>query len=90
MCSGCKLSSSSKRGEEKRISHFNGFYPSLHKHSQRVTDGFHLQLLVFPFIYQFNSRIEVLVNSSFANDYFRRISTTFEHHFKIFFFVVFT
>ena len=25
-------------------------------------------LLVFPFVYQFNSRIGVLVNSSFAND----------------------
>ena len=30
--------------------------------------GFHLHLLVFPFVYQFNSRIGVLVNSSFAND----------------------
>ena len=30
--------------------------------------GFHLHLLVFPFIYQFNSRIGVLVHSSFAND----------------------
>ena len=30
--------------------------------------GFHLQLLVFPFIHQFNSRIGVLVHSSFAND----------------------
>ena len=27
-----------------------------------------LHLLVFPFIYQFNSRIGVLVNSSFTND----------------------
>ena len=45
--------------------------------------GFHLYLLVFPFVYQFNSRIGVLVHSSFANDYFRRISTTFQHHFKI-------
>ena len=30
--------------------------------------GFHLHLLGFPFFYQFNSRIGVLVNSSFAND----------------------
>ena len=30
--------------------------------------GFHLHLLVFLFISQFNSRIGVLVHSSFAND----------------------
>ena len=30
--------------------------------------GFHLHLLVFPFVYQFNSRLEALVCSSFAND----------------------
>ena len=30
--------------------------------------GFHLHLLVFPFVYQFNSRIGVLVHTSFAND----------------------
>ena len=30
--------------------------------------GFHLYLLVFPFIYHFYSRIEALVSSSFAND----------------------
>jgi hypothetical protein len=30
--------------------------------------GFHLHLLVFPFVNQFNSRIGVLVHSSFAND----------------------
>ena len=29
---------------------------------------FHLHLLLFPFIYQFNSRLEALVCSSFAND----------------------
>ena len=45
--------------------------------------GFHLHLSVFPFVYQFNSRTGVLVHSSFANDYLRSISTTFEHHFKI-------
>ena len=30
--------------------------------------GFHLHLLVFPFVYQFNSRIGVLVHSSYAKD----------------------
>ena len=30
--------------------------------------GFHLHLLVFPFVYQFNSKIVALVYSSFAND----------------------
>ena len=29
---------------------------------------FHLHLLVFPFVHQFNFRIGVLVHSSFAND----------------------
>ena len=46
-------------------------------------DGFHLHLLVFPFVYQFHFRIEALVCSSFANDQFRRISPSFHHHFKI-------
>ena len=31
--------------------------------------GFHLHLLVFPFVYQFNSKIVAVVYSSFANDY---------------------
>ena len=31
-------------------------------------DEFHLHLLVFLFVYQFNSRIRVLVHSSFPND----------------------
>ena len=44
--------------------------------------GFHLHLLVFPVIYQFNSRIGVLVHSSFANDQFRWILASFQHHFK--------
>ena len=43
--------------------------------------GFHLHLLVFPFVYQLNSG--VLVHSSFGNDQFRRISAVFQHHFKI-------
>ena len=49
---------------------------------QMALGGFHLHLLAFPFVYQFNSRIGVLVHSSFANDLFRSISTTFQHHFK--------
>ena len=32
------------------------------------TGGFHLHLLVFPFVYQFPSRIEALVCSLFGND----------------------
>ena len=48
-----------------------------------VNGGFHLYLLVFPFVYQFYSIIEALVSSSFANDKFRRISVSFQHHFKI-------
>jgi hypothetical protein len=35
---------------------------------------FHLHLSVYPFVYQFNSRIVGLVCSSFANDQLRRIS----------------
>ena len=50
---------------------------------QNHLGGFHLHLLGFPFVYQFNSRKGVLFHSSFANDQFRRISTTFQHHFKI-------
>ena len=46
--------------------------------------GSHLYLLVFPFVYQFYSIIEALVSSSFANDEFRRISVSFQHHFKIY------
>ena len=49
-----------------------------------VLGGFHLYLLVFPFVYQFYSIIEALVSSSFANDEFRRISVSFQHHFKIY------
>ena len=47
-----------------------------------VMRGFHLHILIFPFVYQFNSRIGILVHSSLANDQFRRISTTFQQHFK--------
>ena len=39
----------------------------------RVFGGFCLHLLVFPFIYQFNSRIETTVSSSLAYDEFRSI-----------------
>ena len=42
--------------------------------------GFHLHLLVFPFVYKFNS-IEQGFQS--IHDQFRRISTTFQHHCKI-------
>ena len=52
--------------------------------SLHCTGGFHLYLLVFPFVYQFYSIIEALVSSSFANDEFRRISVSFQHHFKIY------
>ena len=45
--------------------------------------GFHLHLLVFTLVYQFNSRIGILVHSSFANDQFIRSSAIFQHHFKI-------
>ena len=41
--------------------------------------GFHLYLLVFPFVCQFYSRIEPLVSSSFAND----SSKGFQHNFNI-------
>ena len=51
---------------------------------QKIFGGFHLYLLVFPFVYQFYSIIEALVSSSFANDEFRRISVSFQHHFKIY------
>jgi hypothetical protein len=42
-----------------------------------------LHLLVFPFVYRFHSRIEAVHHSSFANDQFRRISASFQLHFKI-------
>ena len=52
--------------------------------SKLLPGGFPLSLLVFPFVYQFYSIIEALVSSSFANDEFRRISVSFQHHFKIY------
>ena len=48
-----------------------------------VKGWFHLHLLVFPFVYQFNFRTEALVCSSFADGQFRRISTSIHHNFKI-------
>ena len=42
--------------------------------------GFHLHILVFPFVYQFNSRIVALVYSSFHQ---MTSSGEFQHHFKI-------
>ena len=47
--------------------------------------GLHLPLLVFPFVYQFNSRIGLLVCSSFANDQFKRISALFQNLFVVVF-----
>ena len=41
------------------------------------------RVLAFPFVYQFYSRIEALVSSSFANDQFKRIPASFQHHFKV-------
>ena len=49
----------------------------------QTSGGFHLHLLVFPSLYQLNSRIGVLVNSSFANDKFRRISTSVQNLFAV-------
>ena len=46
--------------------------------------GFYLHLLVFPFVCRFSSKIVAQVYLSFTNDKFRRISTSFEHHFKIY------
>ena len=34
-----------------------------------ILGGFHLHLLVFPFVYQFHFRMEALVCSSFTNDF---------------------
>ena len=53
--------SSIKNGNELVSSVDRGWCEDWH------SGGFHLHLLVFPFIYQLNSRIGVLVNSSFAN-----------------------
>ena len=47
------------------------------------TGWFHLHILVFPFVYQFNSRIGVLVRSSFAN--FNNISASFQNLFIVVF-----
>ena len=41
------------------------------------SSGFHLLLLVFPFVYQFNSRIGVLVNLQITS------SEGFQQHFSI-------
>ena len=45
--------------------------------------GFHLHLLVFPFVYNFHFRIKVLDCLSFANDQFRRISASFQNLFVV-------
>ena len=54
----------------------------------RGTGGFHLHLLLFPFVYQFHSRTEALVCSSFANKWlvqkdFSIISTSFQTLFVV-------
>ena len=63
---------------------FHSIQPIKYRNSSLDIGGFHLHLLVFPFVYQFNSRVGVLVNSSFANDKFRRISTTFRNMFVVY------
>ena len=50
--------------------------------SKSDVGGFHLHLLVFSFVYQLDYGIGVLVRSSIANNKFRRISATLQHHFK--------
>ena len=42
-------------------------YEKLVAYYIKASCGFHLYLLIFPFVYQFNSRIEVLVHSSLGN-----------------------
>ena len=59
-----------KRGVEvvKEQKPFSGIRLRMPIPSKFDLGRFHLHLLVFPFIYHFNSRIGVLVHSSFAND----------------------
>jgi hypothetical protein len=46
----------------------DGIFPHFTTPSIKISlGGFHLHLLVFPFVHQFNFRIGVLVHSSFAN-----------------------
>ena len=75
-------------GQKERISHKRNRlkpYPVKQFCNSSNFDivGIHLHLLVFPFVYQFNSRIRILVYSSFASDKLRRISKTFQHNFKM-------
>ena len=54
--------------------------------NSRDQGGFHLHFLVFPLVYQSNSRIGVLVNSSFANQKdFNNISASFQNLFVVVF-----
>ena len=48
--------------------------------NHRIQGGFHLHLLVFPFIHQFNSRIGVHHLQMTSSEGFPK---TFQHHFKI-------
>ena len=52
------------------LSHFylKALYCCWKKILHTVKGGFHLHLFVFPFVYQFNSRIGVLVKSPFAKN----------------------
>ena len=67
----------------KRKSHSNwDVNHGVHRFPSNENIGvFHLQLLVFPFVCRFHSRIEAIVCSSFANDKFRRISSSFQNLF---------
>ena len=69
----------------KRKSHSNwDVNHGVHRFPSNENIGvFHLQLLVFPFVCRFHSRIEAIVCSSFANDKFRRISTKFQNMFVV-------
>ena len=57
----------------------HGMIMAFSTHQVMNTAGFHLHLLVFPFVYWFNSMIVVLAQSSFANDG----SEEFQQHFSI-------
>ena len=46
--------------------------------------GFHLHLLVYPFIYWFNTKITALVESTFWNPAELFIFISFHNHFKLF------
>jgi hypothetical protein len=51
-------------------------------------DGFHLHLLVYPFIYHFFTRMSALVESTSSNPAELFIFISFHNHFKIFWYCV--